>query len=102
MPESSIAVNAAIAASTNATSTGDYTLSYIYKGTRSSSASESGTYVTIGYTADFGGLITDTPLVTSSETYSLSASTPCMVFTAKDFSIACNTYIMQAQVIYAQ
>ena len=102
LPASTIAVEAAIAASTNATSTGNYNRSYIYKGTRSSSASESGTYVTIGYTADFGGLITDTPLVTSSEIYSLSASTPCMVFTAKDFVIACNTYIMQAQVIYAQ
>ena len=101
LPGGSVSAKAAIAASTNATSSGNYDRSYIYTGTRSSSASESGTYVTIGYVSDFSGLVSDTPLVTAETTYTLSTSTPCMVFTAKDFSIACNTYIMQAQIIYA-
>ncbi|MBR2352001.1 MAG: hypothetical protein IKA70_03585 [Alistipes sp.] len=101
LPGGSVSAKAAIAASTNATSSGNYDRSYIYTGTRSSSASESGTYVKIGYVSDFSGLVSDTPLVTAETTYTLSTSTPCMVFTAKDFSIACNTYVMQAQIIYA-
>ena len=99
-PDGSLAVKAAIAASTNATSAGDYDRSYIYAGNRNSSASESGTYVTISYTADFNGLVTDASLATAKETFTLTSSNPCMVFTAKDFRIACNTYILQAYISY--
>ena len=99
-PDGSLAVKAAIAASTNATSAGDYDRSYIYAGNRNSSASESGAYVTISYTADFGGLVTDASLATAKETFTLTSSNPCMVFTAKDFRIACNTYILQAYISY--
>ena len=99
-PDGSLAVKAAIAASTNATSTGDYDRSYIYAGNRNSSASESGAYVTISYTADFSGLVTDASLATAKETFTLTSSNPCMVFTAKDFRIACNTYILQAYISY--
>ena len=44
-PDGSLSVKAAIAASTNATSAGNYDRSYIYAGNRNSSASESGSYV---------------------------------------------------------
>lgn len=99
-PNGSLAVKAAIAASTNATSTGNYDRSYIYAGNRNSSASESGTYVTISYTLDFNGLVSDAPLETADATFTLTSSNPCMVFTAKDFRIATNTYIMQAYICY--
>lgn len=99
-PNGSLAVKAAIAASTNATSTGNYDRSYIYAGNRNSSASESGTYVTISYTSDFNGLVSDAPLETADATFTLTSSNPCMVFTAKDFRIATNTYIMQAYICY--
>ena len=99
-PDGSLSVKAAIAASTNATSTGNYDRSYIYAGNRNSSASESGTYVTISYTADFNGLITDAELKTADATFSLTSSNPCMVFTAKDFRIATNTYIFQTKITY--
>ena len=99
-PDGSLSVKAAIAASTNATSAGNYDRSYIYAGNRNSSASESGTYVTISYTSDFNGLVTDAALTTAGATFSLTSSNPCMVFTGKDFRVACNTYILQVKISY--
>lgn len=101
-PSGSISVRSAIAASTNATSTGGYTTSYAYVGTQSSSAKESGASATIGYASDFEGKVTDTPLVMHNNALSLSTSNPCVVMTAKDFRIATNTYIFQAQITYAE
>ena len=102
IPSGSISVSSAIAASTNATSVGGYTTSYAYVGTQSSSAKESGASAIIGYTADFDGKLPDTPLVKHNGTLSLSTSNPCVVMTAKDFRIACNTYIFQAKITYAE
>lgn len=102
IPSGSISVSSAIAASTNATSVGGYTTSYAYVGTQSSSAKESGASATIGYTADFDGKLPDTPLAKHNGTLSLSTSNPCVVMTAKDFRIACNTYIFQAKITYAE
>ena len=69
IPDGSLSVKSAIAASTNATSIGGYNRSYIYAGNRNSSASESGTYVTISETRDFGGLVTDASLATADATF---------------------------------
>ena len=102
IPSGSISVSSAIAASTNATSVGGYTTSYAYVGTQSSSAKESGASATIGYTSDFEGKVSDTPLVMYNAALSLSTSNPCVVMTAKDFRIACNTYIFQAKITYAE
>ena len=81
---------------------GGYTTSYAYVGTQSSSAKESGASATIGYTADFDGKLPDTPLAKHNGTLSLSTSNPCVVMTAKDFRLACNTYIFQAKITYAE
>ena len=102
IPSGSISVSSAIAASTNATSVGGYTTSYAYVGTQSSSAKESGASATIGYTSDFEGKLPDTPLVMYNPALSLSTSNPCVVMTAKDFRVACNTYIFQAKITYAE
>ena len=102
IPSGSISVRSAIAASTNATSAGGYTTSYAYVGTRSSSAKESGASATIGYTSDFEGKVTDTPLVMHDSALSISNSNPCVVMTAKDFRLATNTYIFQAKITYAE
>lgn len=95
-------VTSAIAASTNATSLGGYDKSYAYVGTRNSSATESGAVATIGYVSDFSGAVPDTPLVKHNANLTLTTSAPCVVMTAKDFAIACNTYIYQAQITYAE
>ena len=104
-PDGSLSVKAAIAASTNATSTGNYDRSYIYAGNRNSSASESGSYVTNSYTADFSGRVDDAPLAALDSTLSLTSSNPCVVFTAKDYTViflgsTINTFVMQAQITY--
>lgn len=95
-------VTSAIAASTNATQVGGYDKSYAYVGTRNSSATESGAVAIIGYVSDFSGAIPDTPLVKHNANLTLTTSAPCVVMTAKDFWIACNTYIYQAQITYAE
>ena len=102
IPSGSISVRPSIAASTNATSAGGYTTSYAYVGTKNSSAKESGASATIGYTSDFEGYVPDTALSTYNSTLSLSTSNPCVVMTAKDFRVACNTYIFQAKIEYAE
>lgn len=95
-------VTSAIAASTNATQVGGYDKSYAYVGTRNSSATESGAVATIGYVSNFSGAIPDTPLVKHNANLTLTTSAPCVVMTAKDFALACNTYIYQAQITYAE
>ena len=104
-PDGSLSVKAAIAASTNATSTGNYDRCYIYAGNRNSSASESGSYVTNSYTADFSGRVDNAPLAALDSTLSLTSSNPCVVFTAKDYTVlflgsTICTYVMQAQITY--
>ncbi len=104
-PDGSLSVKAAIAASTNATKTGNYDRCYIYAGNRNSSASESGSYVTNSYTADFSGRVDDAPLAALDSTLSLTSSNPCVVFTAKDYTVilfgsTINTFVMQAQITY--
>ena len=104
-PDGSLSVKAAIAASTNATKTGNYDKCYIYAGNRNSSASESGSYVTNSYTADFSGRVDDAPLAALDSTLSLTSSNPCVVFTAKDYTViflgsTINTFVMQAQITY--
>ena len=97
-----ITATSAIAASTNATSTGDYTSSYAYVGTSNSTAKESGARAELGYVSDFGGAIPDTPLQKHNGNLTLTTSTPCVVMTTKDFSPATNTYIYQAKIEYAE
>ena len=104
-PDGSLSVKAAIAASTNATSAGNYDRSYIYAGNRNSSASESGSYVKLAYTADFSGRVENASLVAIDSTLSLTSSNPCVVFTAKDYTVfllgsTINTFVMQAQITY--
>lgn len=95
-------VTSAIAASTNATQVGGYDKSYAYVGTRNSSATESGAVASIGYESDFSGAMPDTPLVKHNANLTLTTSAPCVVMTAKDFALFCNTYIYQAQITYAE
>ncbi len=91
-----------VAACTGATAAGDYNRCYMYAGTKNSSASESGAYVTIPYVVgdaenpsiDFSKL--DNAKVT------LSSSNPCCVITAKDFRLFCSTNIYQAKIEYAK
>lgn len=104
-PDGSLAVKAALAGSTNATNVGNYDKHYIYVGNRNSSATESGTYVTNTYVSDFGGLVEDAALTTADATFTLSTSNPCMVFTAKDYTVflvgkTISTYIIQTYICY--
>ena len=99
-PDGSLTVYGAIAASTNATSLGGYTTSYVYAGTQSSSAKESGAKASLRYLSDFGGADSNAPLQTADAAINLTSSNPCVVFTAKDFMIACNTYVYQAYICY--
>ena len=99
IPGGSLNVYTAIAASTGATSTGDYDRSYYYAGNSNSSPAESGNYVTIGYkSADSNN--PDTPLVAGTEAVTLTTSNPSVVFTAKDFSPATSTNVYQVKVTY--
>ena len=99
LPEGSLNVKSAIAAYTSATSTGNYNRSYIYAGTQSSSAKESGNYVIIG-----NGLGSasqpNTPLVTTDFAIYLTNSTPCVVHTLKDFTLFCDTNLYQINIMY--
>lgn len=98
-PNGSLEVRGAFAANTSATSVGGYTNSYIYAGTQSSSASENGNSITIGQKTGAPDQ-PNTPLVESNFVISLSSSNPCVVFTAKDFTLFCDTYVYQAKVLY--
>jgi hypothetical protein len=102
VPGSDVKTSAAIAASTNATSVGGYTTSYAYVGTRSSSAKKSGATASLNYVSDFGGNVSDAPLNTYNSTLTLTSSNPCVVMVVSDFAIACNSYIYQAKIEYAE
>lgn len=90
-----------VAACTGATSAGNYDKCYMYAGTKNSSASESGSYVTIPFVAADAN-DPSTPLKTLGGKVTLSSSTPCCVITAKDFRLFCSTNIYQAKIEYAQ
>ena len=98
IPDGSCSVNAAIAASTNATSSGNYTTSYVYAGTQSSSASESGATASVNYNSSASN--PDAPLASANSAINLTTSNPCVVFTAKDFRLLCDTYVYQAKITY--
>ena len=101
VPSGSIRLNSAIAASTSATSLGGYTSSYAYVGTRSSSAKESGVVASV---AEHTGAPNqpNTPLQQHNGVLELTSSNPCVVMTAKDFRVFCDTYVYQAKIEYAQ
>lgn len=101
VPSGSIRLNSAIAASTSATSIGDYTSSYAYVGTRNSSAKESGAVASV---AEHTGAPhqPNTPLQQHNGVLELTSSNPCVVMTAKDFRWFCDTYVYQAKIEYAQ
>lgn len=98
-PNGSLEVRGAFAANTSATGVGGYNNCYIYAGTQSSSASENGNSITIGQKSGAPDQ-PNTPLVESNSVISLSSSNPCVVFTAKDFRLFCDTYVYQAKVLY--
>ena len=101
IPSDNLRVNSAIAASTSATSTGAYTTSYAYIGTQSSSAKESGAVASVPSTIGAPDQ-PNTSLNQHNEVLELTSSNPCVVMTAKDFTVFCDTYIYQAQILYAQ
>lgn len=99
IPGGSLNVYTAIAASTGATSAGNYDRSYYYAGNSNSSPTESGNYVIIDYkSADSNN--PDTALVAGTEAVTLTTSNPSVVFTAKDFSPATSTNVYQVKVTY--
>ena len=100
MPNS-MSVYSSIAACTGATGAGNFDRSYCYAGTRNSGASESGTYVIIGYQAADANN-PNTPLVCIDTPVTLSTSAPCIVHTAKDFSPATSTNIYQVKITYGK
>ena len=101
VPSGSIRLNSAIAASTSATSIGGYTSSYAYVGTRNSSAKESGAVASVA--SHIGSPHQpNTPLQQHNSVLELTSSNPCVVMTAKDFTMFCDTYVYQAKITYAQ
>lgn len=91
-----------VAACTGATAAGNYDRCYMYAGTKNSSASESGAYVTIPFVAGDA----ENPSIPfkklDNAKVTLSSSNPCCVITAKDFPIFCSTNIYQAKIEYAK
>ncbi|MEE1168448.1 MAG: hypothetical protein UHS52_05435 [Alistipes sp.] len=101
VPSGSIRLNSAIAASTSATSAGGYTSSYAYVGTRNSSSKESGAVASVP--SHIGSPHQpNTPLQQHNSVLELTSSNPCVVMTAKDFPMFCDTYVYQAKITYAQ
>ena len=98
-PNGSMQVFTAIAACTGATSAGDYDRSYYYAGNRSASASESGSYVTIPYVSGSANN-PDTSLVAGADAITLTTDKPCVIHTAKDFAIFCDTSVYQIKITY--
>ncbi|MBQ2784755.1 MAG: hypothetical protein IJE99_07155 [Alistipes sp.] len=92
-----------VAACTGATSAGDYDRCYMYAGTKDSSASESGVYVSIPFVkGDANNPSIDFSVLDNGKVVTLSSSNPCCVITAKDFPIFCSTNIYQAKIEYAK
>ena len=101
VPSGSIRLNSAIAASTSATSIGGYTSSYAYVGTRNSSAKESGAVASVAE-HKAAPHQPNTPLQQHNGVLELTSSNPCVVMTAKDFALFCDTFVYQAKIEYAQ
>lgn len=98
-PNGSMQVFTAIAACTGATSAGDYDRSYYYAGNRSTSASESGSYVIIPYESGSANN-PNTPLVAGADAITLTTDKPCVIHTAKDFALFCETSVYQIKITY--
>lgn len=101
VPYGSIRLNSAIAASTSAKSLGGYTSSYAYVGTRNSSAKESGAVASVPSHTGAPDQ-PNTPLQQHNGVLELTSSNPCVVMTAKDFALFCDTNVYQAKIEYAQ
>ena len=99
IPGGKMSVYSAIAATTGASSIGNYDRSYYYAGNNSSTPKESGSYVIIPFTAADANN-PDTPLIAGADAIELTTSSPCVVHTAKDFSPATSTNIYQLKVTY--
>ncbi len=106
IPDTSIRVYGAIAASTRATDTSQSDRCYIYSGNRDSATVMEGDYVKIYYSAS-GSTFPDTELVKMSNPSTLTASNPCLVFAGETYRIPAigtnlYTYFYQAQITYAE
>ena len=99
IPGGKMSVYSAIAATTGASSIGNYDRSYYYAGNNSSTPKESGSYVIIPFTAADANN-PDTPLIAGADAIELTTAYPCVVHTAKDFSPATSTNIYQLKVTY--
>ena len=105
IPDSSLNVYGSVAASTRATDASESDRCYIYSGTRSSSASMSGDYVKIYYSAE-GKTFPDTELARLETPLMLTSSSPCLVFAGETYKIpligtSLYTYFYQAKIEYA-
>ncbi len=105
IPDSSLNVYGSVAASTRATDASESDRCYIYPGTRSSSASMSGDYVKIYYSAE-GKTYPDTELARLETPLMLTSSSPCLVFAGETYKIpvfgtSLYTYFYQAKIEYA-
>ena len=98
-PNGSMQVFTAIAACTGATSAGNYNRSYYYAGTTTTSATESGSYVVIPYVAGSANN-PNTPLVAGADAITLTTGKPCVIHTAKDFALFCDTNVYQVKITY--
>jgi len=106
IPNTSIRVYGAIAASTRATDTSQSDRCYIYSGNRNSATVMEGDYVKIYY-SDKDSTFPDTELVKMSNPSTLTASNPCLVFAGETYRIPAigtnlYTYFYQAQITYAE
>lgn len=106
IPDTSIRVYGAIAASTRATDASQSDRCYIYSGNRNSATVMEGDYVNIYYSAT-DSMFPDTELVKMSNPSTLTASNPCLVFAGETYRILgigtnLYTYFYQAQITYAE
>ena len=106
IPDTSIRVYGAIAASTRATDASQSDRCYIYSGNRNSATVMEGDYVKIYYSAN-DSTFPDTELVKMSNPSTLTASNPCLVFAGETYRIPAigtnlYTYFYQAQITYAE
>ena len=99
IPNGKMQVYTAIAATTGATSAGNYDKSYYYAGTTTTGATESGSYVVIPYVAA-DALDLAAALVAGTDAIELTTAKPCLIHTAKDFSPFTSTNIYQVKVTY--
>ena len=105
IPDTSIRVYGAIAASTRATDASESDRCYIYSGKRNSATVMKGDYVKIYYSAT-DSTFPDTELVKMSNPSTVTASNPCLVFAGETYRIPgigtnLYTYFYQAQITYA-